>query len=120
LSLRFPKSARLARTGEFQKLKREGVSFHGQFMVLSVLKVQPAVSPARVGIVTSRRVGNAVARNRVRRRLREMVRADWPSLATGFWFVLVARRSAVEAPFARVREEWGALATRAALLVSPS
>jgi ribonuclease P protein component len=120
LSLRFPKSARLTRTGEFQKLKREGVSFHGKFMVLSVLKVQPATSCARVGLITSRRVGNAVARNRVRRRLREMVRADRPRLAGGLWFALIVRQSALKVGFIQLRDEWRALATRAALFAPGS
>ncbi len=120
LSLRFPKTARLARAGEFQKLKREGVSLHGKFMVLSVLKNQAGESSARLGIITSRRVGTAVARNRVRRRLREIVRVDRPSLTMGCWVVLIARQRAVEASFSQIRDEWRALATRARVLEQPS
>jgi ribonuclease P protein component len=66
---------RLARTGEFQKLKREGTSLHGKFIVLSVLRSATHFGRA-IGLITSRRVGGAVVRNRVPRRLREIVRAD--------------------------------------------
>ncbi len=114
--LRFPKSARLARASEFQKLKREGVSFHGKFMVLSVLHREETPAPTRIGIITSRRVGGAVVRNRVRRRLREIFRADRGLVAADRWLVLIARQRAAGAKFEELRAEWRGLAARAGLL----
>jgi ribonuclease P protein component len=113
--LRFPRSTRLTRAGEFSKLKREGVSFHGKLFVLSVLKPTPD-SATRVGFITSRRVGGAVERNRVRRRLREIVRASLGDLREGAWLVLIARQGAARASFQALREEWQILARRGALL----
>jgi ribonuclease P protein component len=113
--LRFPTSVRLRRTGEFARLKHEGVSFHGKFMVLSVLKI-PSQLSARIGLITSRRVGGAVVRNRVRRRMRELVRADRLRLAPAFWLVLIARQRAAGADFEQLRREWRTLAFRAGLL----
>lgn len=113
--LRFPKSARLSRAGEFARLRREGTSFHGRLMVLSVMKAEPG-SETRVGFVTSRRVGGAVVRNRVRRRLREAVRAVRPRLRRGWWLVLVARQAAGRASFEAIRAEWLALAQRSEIL----
>jgi ribonuclease P protein component len=113
--LRFPKSARLSRAGEFARLKREGSSFHGRLMVLSVLKAEPDCE-TRIGFVTSRRVGGAVVRNRVRRRLREAVRAVRPSMARGYWLVLIARQAASRATFDAIRAEWLQLAQRSAVL----
>jgi ribonuclease P protein component len=56
---------------------------------------------ARVGFTVSRQVGNAVQRNRVRRRLREMVKRASPgSLRAGHDYVLIARQRALAAPFA--------------------
>jgi ribonuclease P protein component len=86
-------------------------------MTLSVLK-HPECAGIRVGIVTSRRVGNAVERNTVRRRLREIVRLQIPALRPGCWLVLIARKSAVAATFAALREEWLRLAARASILTS--
>lgn len=55
---------------------------------------------ARVGFTVSRQVGNAVERNRVRRRLRELVRlARAGSLRGGHDYVLVGRRAALRLPF---------------------
>ena len=114
MRLRFPKAARLFRAAEFSRLRAEGRSFHGRYMVLSVLASEGGA--ARVGIITSRRVGGAVQRVGVRRRLRELVRAERPRLAGGQWFVLVARAKAVEAEFSALRAEWLQLAARAGLL----
>ena len=83
-------------------------------MVLSVLKTsEPGV---RIGLITSRRVGNAVNRNRVRRRLREMVRFARPQMKEGHWIVLIARRHAAEAEFKTIEREWLSLARRASIL----
>ncbi len=105
MGLRFPKSARLFRASEFQRVRGEGVPVHGKFMLLSVLQ-NGAVGPARVGIITSRRVGGAAERNRVRRRLREILRAERGRLMPGAWLVIVVRQRAVEVEFSDLREEW--------------
>jgi ribonuclease P protein component len=67
--------------------------------------------PARVGFTVSKKVGNAVERNRVRRRLREIVRvAGSNRIRTGHDYVLIGRRAALKAPFARIAEDFvGAL-----------
>jgi ribonuclease P protein component len=117
--LRFPKTARLFRATEFARLKREGVSFHGKFMVLSVLKNLPEAE-VRVGLITSRRVGGAVVRNRVRRRLREIVRAARPGIRAGTWLILIARQAAASATFQGLSAEWQMLAGRSSILAACS
>jgi len=114
--LRFPQSARLKSAGEFLKMKREGVSFHGKLFVLSVLKSSPDAA-TRIGLITSRRVGGAVTRNRVRRRLREIVRTAFPRISPGTWLVVIARQSAANATFQALQTEWETLARRGALLL---
>jgi ribonuclease P protein component len=115
--LRFPKSARLSRASEFARLKREGTAFHGKLMVLSVLKVEQETE-TRIGLITSRRVGGAVVRNLVRRRLREVVRALRPQLRPGLQLVLVARAAAGRADFATLRADLLVLAQRSAIFLS--
>lgn len=71
-----------------------------------ILQVAPlpeperAQAPLRVGYTASKRVGNAVARNRCKRRLREAVRKIMPSHAReGMDYVLIAREDTAERPF---------------------
>jgi len=61
----------------------------------------------RVGFTVSRKVGNAVERNRVRRRLREVVRlSPADRMQTGFDYVLIGRRTVLDLPFNRLVEDF--------------
>src|SRR3954469_9212819 len=73
--LSFPKARRLTRPADFLRVKNEGVATRGALLVVGMLSVPAeAQTPFRAGFVTSKRVGGAVVRNRVRRRLRDIVR----------------------------------------------
>jgi ribonuclease P protein component len=62
--------------------------------------------PVRVGFTVSKKVGNAVERNRVRRRLREIVRIGAGCLRAGHDYVLIGRRAALAFPFDRLTGEF--------------
>ena len=63
--------------------------------------------PVRVGFTVSKKVGNAVERNRVRRRLREVVRLKSEAvLRPGHDYVLVGRRAALSADFSQLTVEY--------------
>jgi ribonuclease P protein component len=63
--------------------------------------------PPRVGFTVSKKVGNAVERNRVRRRLREIVRqASGNATRAGHDYVLVGRRAGLSAPFGGLLEDF--------------
>jgi ribonuclease P protein component len=63
--------------------------------------------PVRIGFTVSSKVGNAVERNRIRRRLREIVRlAPVTRMQPGHDYVLVGRRAALGAPFERMAEDF--------------
>ncbi len=86
-----------------------GLKVHAGAFVLQARR-RDDEGPARVGFTVSKKVGNAVERNRVRRRLREIVRLSPLPLMIGHDYVLVGRRSALSLPFARMAEEFeGAL-----------
>ena len=63
--------------------------------------------PVRVGFTVSKKVGNSVERNRVRRRLREVVRLSQSApLQPGHDYVLIGRRAALRMPFERLVEDF--------------
>ena len=83
--------------------------------MLSVLSIADD-NPFRAGFVTSRALGSAVVRNRVRRRLREIVRKHQREIARGIWIVTIARANAAAADYEQLEVEWLRLAKRASIL----
>lgn len=87
------KRGRLSRSGDFDRVYREGDSRANRFLVLYSFPRQTAGQP-RLGLSVGRKVGGAVVRNKVKRRLRE---AFWAiaersqELPTDHDFVVVAR-----------------------------
>lgn len=124
--LRFPKSRRLTRRAEFERVKKEGRAERGRFLILSVYPSQEpllSASPVdrhrlRAGFVTSKRIGGAVVRNQVRRRLREIVRKHQTELRENLWLVTIARPAAARATFHELEDEWLRLARRANILAA--
>jgi ribonuclease P protein component len=103
---------RLRKSSDFANAYREGRSFSSRLLV-----IRPRASGLphnRYGFVTSRAVGKAVVRNRVRRRLREAVRSF--TLKEGWDIVVIARRTAVEATYQELRGSLAALLSRAGVV----
>jgi ribonuclease P protein component len=91
-----PLAERLRANVQFQQVFREGRSFADALLVLNVLARED--DQARCcGFSVSKKVGNAVIRNRVKRRLREAYRQALPTLPRGYWAVIVARSAAADA-----------------------
>jgi ribonuclease P protein component len=111
--LSLPKSKRLIRTGDFELVKKEGCAQKGKFLILGVAEKR---SEFRAGFVTSKRVGGAVVRNRIRRRLREIVRQHQHEIVEPIWIVTIARPPAARATFHDLKDEWLRLAERASIL----
>lgn len=82
---------------------REGERRKGPLFQLEVLDRGEPDAPARVGFTVTKKHGNAVERNRMRRRLREAVRLHAGfAMQPGHDYVVVARRDVLSAPFKRL------------------
>lgn len=77
---------------------------------------EPGGGETRFGLVTSRRVGGAVVRNRTRRRLREICRLHRAEILPGQLVVVTAKPAAAAATFEELREEWLLLVRRLSIL----
>jgi ribonuclease P protein component len=116
-SFRFGKRRRLTRDSEFKRVRESGRAVSGHLFTMAVLRLQTA-EPFRFGIVTSRKIGGAVVRNRVRRRLREIARRHQHGIAAGIWIAMVARAPAASATYRQLEDEWLRLAQRASILTT--
>ncbi len=92
-------------SSDFQRLSRHGRKWTGSAFVMLCATPAPD-APFRLGLTVSRKVGNAVVRNRAKRRLREMVRLFIKeNQPKGFEIVLIARTAAATRDFARMRAD---------------
>lgn len=103
-----PAVERLKRRSEFLRVAAARRKWATAGLVLQVAKRGPgdADMPPRVGLTTSRKVGNAVKRNRARRRLRAVAQEVLPRHALpGHDYVLIGRRGTVERPYGLLRRD---------------
>ena len=90
------KRRRLSRSGEFERVYREGRSHASRHLVVYAFPRSDDESDPRLGISVGRKLGGAVERNRIKRLLREAFWAGAGELAPGHDFVIVARPAAGE------------------------
>jgi len=110
---RLDRAQRLTRSALFHEAYAQGRRQFGRFMVLWLRSGEDAA--LRLGVVTGRKVGEAVERNRARRRLREVYRRHRHLFAGARDVVVVARRAILEASWTELSEELLTLARRAGL-----
>ena len=97
----------------FRKLY--ATSGHGNgYLVLYARKNHSTTN--RVGLTVSKKLGHAVVRNRVRRRLREIYRLNEDKLSAGWDIVIVARSRCVNADFGKMTHAFLSLAEKAGIL----
>lgn len=101
------KAYRIRKNGQFHYVFRKGKSM-GTYL-LSLVYVR--AGKLQVGFAVNKKVGHAVVRNRVKRRLRECFRQQIPSLKNGF-YVFVARPEAADATYWQLEQAMRSLLKR--------
>jgi ribonuclease P protein component len=96
---------RLTDSPEFERVYRQGTAYRGK--LFSVHAFPNEHGAPRLGLSVSRKVGNAVTRNAVRRRLREVFHSYISGTPENLDLVVSARPAAAEATFEELREEFG-------------
>ena len=100
---RFPKSARLLKRAEFRRVYDEGQRRNGS--TFAVFYRPNGLAETRLGVTVPTRVGGAVLRNRVKRRLRELFRLNRERFPQGWDIVLNPREAAGRVPFRSLEKE---------------
>jgi ribonuclease P protein component len=103
--LKFTRSMRIKQTRDFLRARQEGQRMVTGCLIANWRRLS-ADSPPRLGVVTSRKIGNAVVRSRARRLLREVFRVHQHDLAQPLDLVLVARPSISRKAFSDVEKDF--------------
>lgn len=98
------KRARLTDSAEFERIYRQGIAVRGE--LFSVHAFPNELDTPRLGLSVSRKVGSAVTRNGVRRRLKEVFSAALPEIPGNLDLVVSARPAAAEATFEKLGDEF--------------
>ena len=103
----FPKSAHLLKHADFDRVYRNGRRISQPDFVAFYLRNDETQAHLRIGFTVGRVLGGAVDRNRIRRRLREVVRLNLPAIGSGLAadLVLQPRKSALTADFALLHRQ---------------
>jgi ribonuclease P protein component len=100
---RWDRAARLVRKSDFEAVYRRGARLKSPQFVVFYCATDGARS--RFGISVKKALGNAVVRNRIRRRIREILRRNLQEIPSGWDFVMHPRRSVASSNFAALQTE---------------
>lgn len=110
------KKNRLTKREYFDKVYRHGKSTANHQFVL-YYKVQPQQESFRLGVSVSKKLGNAVVRNRIRRLLKEIVRLNAARIPGGYDLIIIARKPAAEMDYHDMEKSVLHVLKRASLLL---
>ncbi len=104
----------MKRVSEFAAVRAWGDSHRGRYLVLSTMPLPAgrAEGHSLFGLIATKRLGHAVLRNRLRRRVREVLREVGDPLAVGLYVVVILRQSALQADYGSLRRDLEKLIVR--------
>jgi ribonuclease P protein component len=108
----------MTRRREFDLVRENGRTQGGKLLAVGAWAHAPHHAP-KAGIIVPKSLGPAHVRNRIKRRLREIIRHSLPRVPPHHAVVTIARRGAVHADFPALAAEWNRLALRVAALAPP-
>jgi ribonuclease P protein component len=109
------KEYRLAKREDFNKIYRYGKSVANHQFVLYYLP-QPKLEHFRLGVSVSKKIGNAIVRNRLRRMMKEIIRLKKEMMAPHFDYILIARKPCAEMDYQAMEKSIYHVVRKASLL----
>lgn len=109
--MRIPRRYSMTRREEFSRVRAKGRSTAGRYLVMATLP-EEELDHIKLGYITSKRVGKAVTRNRIRRRLRAVLTAHGEKIDGARYLVMIARNRAGDASYEELEKEWLYLARK--------
>lgn len=110
------KENRLKKQKDFELVLKEKEAFLGKFLILK--KTKNNLKQSRIGFVISKKVSKkAVVRNKIKRRIREIVRINLKRIKKGYDIIFFAKKSIVEKDYQEIEKEVEYLFIKAGLIL---
>lgn len=104
--MRLTRQQSMTRGYEFARVRGAGVAQAGRFLVVSVVALEDTQAGSKFGVICTKKIGCAVVRNKMRRRVKEVLRKAGDDFTMGYMMVCVVRWRAVNASFAELASDW--------------
>ena len=114
-SFSFPKNLRILNRRDFVNINRSGKHLHTKHF--TVILKQNGLGITRLGVSVSKKTGNAVKRNRVKRLIRELFRLNKTRFPQGYDIVIAAKKDASYLDLRKIKEDLGEIFFHKKLLV---
>lgn len=98
------KTYRINTKKEYDYIYKNGKRIQSRYIIVFVIPNNLEYN--RFGFVTSKKVGNAVIRNRAKRQSRAIIQKNWEKIKTGYDFVIIARYNIKDAAFAWLEKDF--------------
>lgn len=108
------KKYRINKPEDYNYIYKNGKKIPGKYIIVFIASNN--LNYNRFGIVSSKKVGNAVIRNRARRQMRAIIQKNWDQISKGHDFVIVARYNIKESIFAMLEKDFLTAVKKARLI----
>ena len=115
--MRLKRQIRMNSRSEFLRVRQEGKSYAGKYLVLGLLEDHQLSSQFKFGIIVTKNIGNAVTRNLVRRRIKGLLSSFCNSLEFSGYMVIIPRYRSKEASFQVLDSDWKSIVKKAGISI---
>ena len=113
--MRLKRQLRMNSRSEFLRVRNDGKSYSGKYLVLGLLEEQKVNSGFKFGIIVTKKIGNAVMRTLIRRRIKGIRSSFGEPLDFSGYMVVSPRYRAKEASYENLESDWKRLVKKAGI-----
>ena len=114
-NMRLKRQLRMNSRSEFLRVRNDGKSYSGKYLVLGLLEDQKVNSGFKFGIIVTKKIGNAVMRTLIRRRIKGIISSFGETLDFSGYMVVIPRYLAKEASYENLESDWKRLVKKAGI-----